>query len=450
MSRAVRDQQRTRWQDFLLLANSDPAATRQALFDIASNTVLQRSQDALAVVERELAEARAEGAAAVDDAGRQERVERLESSLRTQRQLVANARDMRQRGAAGSAYADDEYVRIILEHFGVPYTLVTQQKEKDAAGNVTLTRNYVWEKDVPSPVLTHHNHALFCSNFDQNNAQAVQGHWQSGLAKPHDLGFDLTDKFIYINKDVPFCQWRNTPRDGNCTIHAIFEVLTAASAEACQVLGLDANLSTNATEPSKADPEVVTTGSATPAATAASAAPATSPPVTTPTATVGTPVAAARSIMTPGPNAAEQVRIEDWLVSDSLIELATKEFLRAKDLNQAALRQLGNTLKRKYAYIRCIDFDETTSKKDCVQGIATLAQAMNQHTRLSAADARLLVANEIGKLLDKPSLAKTSIFAALEKSRDAQVVKPLARSCAAEAAAGDGGLGLPGSGIPVI
>lgn len=373
------------WTEFLKRINNDStgASAREFLFGIAAEKVVARAQKALKTIEDKLRVDRAALATTPSDDLLCETVENGEKARLTQMQLLTNSQEMRARGAHGGSYADDEYVQLILDSFGVPYTLVTEQVTETSTGAESVY--IVWKKEVNEPVLQHHRHALRCSGFDQNNATAAQAHWDSGLAAPEELGFDLSNQSTWIDEQPPFCQWNNTPADGNCTIHAIYEVLSAAAEEASQILGITVSTST------------------TPVSTST---PVTS--VTSPSKTTGN---------NPHQSIPETRQLLDnWLKTDEMIRMAAKNYLEQLEMDE--LKRLAKTIAGKYPAIQCIRFDESHSKIDYARGIATLMQAMNHHTHLSNPNS--LVHHELDQIR-QGNLSKDGIFAAIECSDTAQV-----------------------------
>ncbi len=368
MSADIRDLQKKRWEELLPMLSEERRA--DALNFLARPSLaesLESSRSRLKKLEEEIKETESQVDQNRNKSDDKNKLKNKKKALKKQKKQIKALESMQNR--AFGRYVDDEIIKQILLRYGISFTLVNRSK----------TREMISVVDAENPLLDHHRHAILVHGSDRTDSTAASGHFQSGTSDHKEKGIDLRLQNLFT-PEASFCIWKKTPGDGDCGLHAAYEILQAAKDEICKALDL------------------------------------------TDEKTAISPTVKARSSYAPAPTASlsgrtthffqtNRERIEALCRTDALIKAEAETQL--EKLTDQELKQLGSRVSQKYSGIQCATFDDTTRREDYIYGIATVMQAMNHHEKLE--DVTKLVTDEI-KLGLETSVPHESIFATLERS----------------------------------
>lgn len=367
MSADIRDLQKKRWEELLPMFSQKRRA--DALDFLASTSLaesLKSSRSRLKKLEEQIKETESEVHQNASKSDDRDKLQNQKKALEEQKKQIKALENMQNR--AFGRYVDDEIIKQILLRYGISFTLVNRSNRGEMISVV----------DAENSLLSHHRHAILVHGSDRTDSTAASGHFQSGTSDHEEKRIDLSLQNLFTPK-ASFCTWKKTPGDGDCGLHAAYEILQAAKDEICKALDL------------------------------------------TDEKTAISPTMKARSSYAPAPAASlsgrtthffqtNRERIEALSRTDDLIKAEAKTQL--EKLTDEELKKLGSRVSQKYSKIECVRFDETTKKEDYIYGIATVMQAMNHQT---LDNVEKLVTDEIKRGLET-SVPPKSIFATLERS----------------------------------
>lgn len=318
MSRAPsRQDLKARWEQLIALLNSSREEnTFDFLFSVAYPRLLSQAQSKLNAIDRRL---KTEG---LENPLNQILIKTLTKAYQAQAAQVHALRNMNRNPS--SRFIDDAIISMLLQYYGVPFTFVIQAENK-----AYIPRQIDPPGETIPCVARYAIRAIGSSTRDPT---ARQGHFESGSFCPQSNSFD----------------WNGTPRDGNCGLHAVLAVLTAAAPEASRYLQLD---------PPKSAPllnlkDLNQDGSITPT---------------------------------------EINQIERFIAADKAVEIATRK--RLAQLDKDKLATLTQHARAQYPDYACLD------NTDPIAGLTILFQALNHHQNLDSSSAERLVGDVISTFM---------------------------------------------------
>jgi hypothetical protein len=290
-------------------------------------------------------------------------------------------------------YADREFIEEAMNYYGMNYTIVSRTVNRGNDKTRNAARGIPAESSpLSNPVIPHHNHSYRHStsvvwNITQTPEEAAKQE-QRNEARIRDTALAQGHFDSGLRTKSGEYRWNDTPGDGDCTLHAIYETLTAAATEAKASLGItDKDLEA---------------GSEAEALAKASGA-------------TKDDDANRERIPSPSDRTAIVVRTEDeelgfkYYTADQLIVAAAQKELAAYDLKDLqSLIEKAHAVHDNYEFLKEDPNAEDSApvqpkdKQGCIEVLSTYLRVVNHHTDLTKAEAERLVTTSLEAAKEGP------------------------------------------------